>query len=117
MKGEKLVSVGPYGVQHEGLQTLIDTFKEDKQTIVATANTVAEVDKLKEKEVKPTVAIVHDFSDFDDTLRAVDHLKEVFPEVVVVTWGVDRLIEKADYQLGIWAGRKEIKELLLEIQH
>ncbi len=117
MKGERIATVGPYEVGAEGVKRIIETLEEDEHVMVGIAKTPEEIRKLATLTEKPTVIIVQDFTRFETAVSAVRMAKDLIPKVEVITFGVDQVIEEADHQLGIMAGRRELKEILLNLKH
>ena len=67
--------------------------------------------------LKPTMAVIQDYSSVEDNVAITKSVKELFPNVAIVTLGVDQKIEGADLQIDILKSGHEIVDFLTNLQH
>ena len=118
MKNERILNVGPYKVGRDGLKRVVEAnSKKDGHVVIASAGSLERIKSLARLGLKPTMAVIQDYSSIDNTAAIAKNVKELFPNVAIVTLALDQKIEEADLQIDILKSGREIVDFLTNLQH
>lgn len=119
MKKERILIADDDADSRETLESLIEVFgKKDGHKIVGSAGSVEEVEKLMEKSLRPTVALVDNrFPLKGDGEKAAEIIRKLSPETKIVSFSTDSNLSWGDEN---WPKAVDIKILiarLTNLQH
>lgn len=116
MKGERILSIGMFGINHDVIYRIVGEHPEDDHEIVGTANSFSAISSLvtREESETPTVAVLTEYADPAENSKAVAELNRVYPGIKIIGLGVGKDLP-VNKRLEMPYTSHQIREALLEI--